>query len=124
MHLYPVNGAAHRVGPNDTAWSYRDAEWGQVIVGVDPDPASKDKMIKWARDYHDAMHPYGAGGAYALWSDGRAMEEWTADPRPAFQCAIEHIHAVLRGDETPRHLASSDSFGNARTLDLVAAAAR
>jgi len=50
MHLYPVNGAAHRVGPNDTAWSYRDAEWGQVIVGVDPDPASKDKMIKWARD--------------------------------------------------------------------------
>jgi predicted dehydrogenase len=59
-----------------------------------------------------------------LWSDGRAVEEWTADPRPAFQCAIEHIHAVLRGDETPRHLASSDSFGNARTLDLVATAAR
>src|SRR5260370_19235526 len=27
MHLYPVNGAAHRVGKNDTAWSYREATW-------------------------------------------------------------------------------------------------
>jgi hypothetical protein len=36
MHLYPINGAAHRVGKNDTAWSYRDATWAEVIVGVDP----------------------------------------------------------------------------------------
>jgi hypothetical protein len=27
MHLYPVNGAAHRFGKADTAWSYRDATW-------------------------------------------------------------------------------------------------
>ena len=42
MHLYPINGAAHRVGKNDTAWSYREANWGMVIVGVDPDPANKE----------------------------------------------------------------------------------
>ncbi len=59
-----------------------------------------------------------------LWADGRAVEEWTAEPRAAFQCAVEHIHAVLRGEEEPRHLATTDSFGNARTLDLIAAAAR
>jgi hypothetical protein len=64
MHLYPVNGAAHRVGPTETPWSYREAEWGQVVVGVDPDPANKDKITKWARDYHDALHPFSAGGAY------------------------------------------------------------
>ena len=64
MHLYPVNGAAHRVDKHDTAWSYRDALWGQVIVGVDPDPAKKDDLIRWARDYHEALHPYSAGGAY------------------------------------------------------------
>ncbi|MGH9646303.1 MAG: BBE domain-containing protein [Bryobacteraceae bacterium] len=64
MHLYPVNGAAHRVGPNDTAWSYRDAVWSEVIVGVDPDPANKDKITNWARGYYDALHPHGAGGAY------------------------------------------------------------
>lgn len=36
MHLYPINGAAHRIGKNDTAWAYRDATWAKVIVGVDP----------------------------------------------------------------------------------------
>ena len=40
MHLYPIDGAAHDVGPSDTAWSYRDATWGSVFAGVDPDPAN------------------------------------------------------------------------------------
>ena len=64
MHLYPVNGAASKVAKNETAWSYREAKWSQVIVGVDPDPAKKDAITAWARDYYDALHPYGAGGAY------------------------------------------------------------
>ena len=40
MHLYPIDGAAHDVAPSDTAWSYRDAKWGAVFAGVDPDPAN------------------------------------------------------------------------------------
>jgi FAD/FMN-containing dehydrogenase len=64
MHLYPINGAAHRVGNKDTPWSYRDATWAQVIVGVDPDPANKDRISAWAKEYWDAVHPYSAGGAY------------------------------------------------------------
>jgi len=31
---------------------------------VDPDPAKKDALTKWARDYWEALHPYSAGGAY------------------------------------------------------------
>ena len=38
MHIYPINGAVQRVGGQDTAWGYRDANFAQVIVGVDPDP--------------------------------------------------------------------------------------
>jgi FAD/FMN-containing dehydrogenase len=64
MHLYPINGAVHRVGRNDTAFSYRDVNWAEVIVGVDPDPLNKDRIITWARDYWEALHPYSAGGAY------------------------------------------------------------
>ena len=64
MHLYPINGAAHKVSSTETAWSYRDALWAEVIVGVDPDPANCDRITTWARDYFDALHPYGAGGAY------------------------------------------------------------
>ena len=64
MHLYPINGVAHKVSSADTTWSYRNAEWCEVIVGVDPDPANKDLVTGWARDYFNALHPYGAGGAY------------------------------------------------------------
>jgi FAD/FMN-containing dehydrogenase len=64
MHIYPINGAAGRVGKNDTAFSFRDANFAQVIVGVDPDPANNQRMIAWARDYWTALHPYSAGGSY------------------------------------------------------------
>jgi len=64
IHLYPINGAAHRIGKNDTAWSYREANFAQVIVGVDPDPANNERMIRWSKDYWEALHPYSAGGAY------------------------------------------------------------
>jgi len=64
MHLYPVNGAASRVGADETTWAYRDATWAEVIVGVDPNPANKDRITSWAREYWEALHPYSAGGAY------------------------------------------------------------
>jgi FAD/FMN-containing dehydrogenase len=64
MHLYPIDGAAQRVGDSETAFSYRGARYGQVIVGVDPDPANNERMTAWAREYHDALHPHSAGGAY------------------------------------------------------------
>ena len=38
MHLYPIDGAVHRVGEDETAWSARDATWSMVIAGIDPDP--------------------------------------------------------------------------------------
>jgi hypothetical protein len=64
MHLYPINGAAHRVGRNDTPWSFRDATWAQVIAGVDPDPANKERIMAWAKKYWEALRPYSAGGGY------------------------------------------------------------
>ncbi|HEY4779553.1 MAG TPA: FAD-binding oxidoreductase [Solirubrobacterales bacterium] len=64
MHLYPLDGAAHDVGPSDTPWAYRDAGWGSVFAGVDPDPANADAIRNWCVDYFEALHPYSAGGAY------------------------------------------------------------
>jgi FAD/FMN-containing dehydrogenase len=64
MHLYPIDGAASRVASDATPWAYRDAKWGQVIVGVDPDPANASALREWTVDYFDALHPYSMGGAY------------------------------------------------------------
>jgi FAD/FMN-containing dehydrogenase len=64
MHLYPIDGAAHDVGPEDTPWSYREARWGTVYAGVDPDPANVERIRRWSVDYFEALHQYSAGGAY------------------------------------------------------------
>ena len=64
MHIYPINGAVHRASTSDTAFSFRDANFAEVIVGVDPDPTNNERMIQWARDYWMALHPYSAGGGY------------------------------------------------------------
>jgi hypothetical protein len=42
MHLYPIDGAVHRVEGSATPWSYRDVTWSMVIAGIDPDPANRE----------------------------------------------------------------------------------
>jgi len=64
MHLYPINGEPQRVKATATAWARRDAKFAQVIIGVDPDPAKKDVLVKWARAYWDATRPFAMGGGY------------------------------------------------------------
>jgi len=64
MHLYPIDGKASTIKKTATPWCYRDAKWAAVMVGVDPDPANKEKISNWAKDYWTALHPYSAGGAY------------------------------------------------------------
>jgi FAD/FMN-containing dehydrogenase len=64
MHLYPSDGAAARVGSDETAWAHRDAVWTQVIVGVDPDPANAGAIRDWAVSYSDALKPYTLGTGY------------------------------------------------------------
>jgi FAD/FMN-containing dehydrogenase len=64
MHIYPINGAVHQVDGRDTVWAYRDANFAQVIVGVDSDPKSNERLAEWSKDYWLALHPFSAGGAY------------------------------------------------------------
>jgi FAD/FMN-containing dehydrogenase len=64
MHLYPIDGAASRVANDATAWSYRDAIWGGVFAGVDPDPANAGALKSWCVDYSDAIKPHAMGGGY------------------------------------------------------------
>ena len=64
MHMYPIDGVAAKVKNSATAWGNRGARYAEVIVGVDADPKSKEKMTKWARDYWTALHPHNLPGAY------------------------------------------------------------
>jgi hypothetical protein len=80
-HLYPIDGAVHRVGATDTPWSSRDATWSMVIAGIDPDPAKADALVKWGRAYWEAVHPHNLRGGYVNFMmddeiDGRLQETY------------------------------------------------
>jgi len=90
MHLYPIDGAAHDVGPSDTAWGYRDATYGAVFAGVDPDPANVDAIRRWSIDYQEALHPYSAGGAYV----NMMMEEGQERVRASYGANYDRLAAV------------------------------
>jgi len=64
MHMYPIDGAVHRVPAGATAFAYRDGGWAGIIAGVDPDPANAGLISQWATDYWQELHPTSAGGAY------------------------------------------------------------
>jgi FAD/FMN-containing dehydrogenase len=64
VHIYPINGACHRMAPDATAFAYRDANFATVIAGMWPDPAANNANIKWVRDYYAATAPLSEEGGY------------------------------------------------------------
>ena len=65
MHLYPTDGAVHRIGKQETAWSARDANWSMVIAGIDPNPQKAGAVTRWTKDYWAAVHPHDLAGGYS-----------------------------------------------------------
>src|SRR5262245_6731426 len=64
MHLYPIDGAVHRVPKDATAWTAREATWSMVIAGIDSDAKQADALKTWGREYWKTVHPFNLEGAY------------------------------------------------------------
>jgi hypothetical protein len=103
MHLYPVNGAVHSRKNSDTAFAYRDANWAQVIVGVDPDPGKRDIITSWAREYWEALHSYSAGGAYINFM----MDEGADRIRASYRGNYERL-TKIKAKYDPQNLFSTN----------------
>ena len=89
MHLYPVNGAAQRVGKSDMAYNFREALFAEVIVGVDPDPANAAKITQWCKEYWEALHPFSAGGAYVNFMMEEGQDRVQATYRDNYRRLVE-----------------------------------
>lgn len=98
-HLYPIDGAAHGKGPADTAWAYRDANFAQVIAGVDPDPGNAAIVRDWAVAYWEDVHPYSAGGAYVNFMMDEGQERVQATYRDNY-----HRLAKIKAKYDPDNL--------------------
>ncbi|HEY4826517.1 MAG TPA: BBE domain-containing protein, partial [Solirubrobacteraceae bacterium] len=99
MHMYPIDGAAHDVDPSETAWAYRDATYGSVFAGVDRDPGNAGKIREWSIGYHEALHPYSAGGAYV----NMMMDEGEERVRASYGDNYDRLARIKR-DYDPHNL--------------------
>jgi hypothetical protein len=88
-HLYPIDGAVHRVGRNETAWGFRDATWSMVIAGIDADPTKAAEITAWAKGYWEAMRPYTLGGSYVNFLMDEGVERIKATYRENYDRLTE-----------------------------------
>jgi FAD/FMN-containing dehydrogenase len=70
VHVYPINGACHRVAPGATAFAYRDAQFATVIAGMWPDAADNARNTRWVKDYYAGLQPHSAAGGYVNFMAG------------------------------------------------------
>jgi FAD/FMN-containing dehydrogenase len=99
MHMYPIDGAVHDVGNDDTAWGDRAANFSAVFAGVDPDPANAEVIKAWAVEYNEALKPYGAGGAYL----NMIMDEGPERVRASFKGNYDKL-ARVKAEYDPSNL--------------------
>ena len=74
VHIYPINGACHRVAADATAFAYRDATFATVIAGMWPDPAENEANTAWVRGFYDATAPHSEAGGYVNFMAGDDQE--------------------------------------------------
>jgi FAD/FMN-containing dehydrogenase len=89
VHIYPINGACHRVAPEATAFAYRDATFATVIAGMWPDPAENDDNIAWVRDFYEATAPHSEEGGYVNFMAGDDQERIRVNYRENYDRLVE-----------------------------------
>jgi FAD/FMN-containing dehydrogenase/pimeloyl-ACP methyl ester carboxylesterase len=99
MHIYPIDGAAGRIGNQETAFSYRGSKWSTVIAGIDPNPENAERITAWATNYWNDLHAYSAGGAYVNFM----MEEGQERVRATYRENYDRL-AEVKGDYDPKNV--------------------
>ena len=89
VHIYPINGAPHRVASDATAFAYRDANFATVIAGMWPDAADNEANIEWVRDYYAATAPHSEEGGYINFMAGDDQERIKANYRGNYDRLVE-----------------------------------
>ena len=89
VHIYPINGACHRIASDATAFAYRDASFATVIAGMWPDPADNEANIAWVRDYYEATAPLSEEGGYVNFMAGDDQDRIRANYRENYDRLVE-----------------------------------
>ncbi|GAB7106163.1 FAD-binding oxidoreductase [Streptomyces phaeofaciens JCM 4814] len=79
--VFPVDGACHRVGPEDTAFSYRDADFSIALSPTLTTRADCEAQQDWVRAFHRALVPHAMEGGYVNFMDADDQERVRANYR-------------------------------------------
>jgi FAD/FMN-containing dehydrogenase len=89
MHIYPLDGAIHRVGKDETAFSYRDAKFVHIMIAVDEGPEHMPEYTSWVQEYWSALRPFSAGGAYVNFLMEEGEDRLKATYRDNYERLVE-----------------------------------
>ena len=64
MGFQQLGNAANRVGPDETAFSHREALYDFLMLSGWEDPSEAERNIRWTRELNDAIQPFLHGGIY------------------------------------------------------------
>ncbi|MFD3942465.1 FAD-binding oxidoreductase [Streptomyces sp. NPDC058579] len=67
--IFPIDGACHRVGPEESAFAYRDANFSAAFGTTHTDPADNEANIAWTRAYDEALRPHAEEAGYVNFMD-------------------------------------------------------
>ena len=87
--LFPVDGAVHRVGPDETAFAYRDASFATGLGPSWPDPADDEPNIAWGRAYAQALWPFAMEGGYVNFMAGEDQDHGPATYRQNYRRLVQ-----------------------------------
>ena len=90
--LEHMGGAIGRVGPTDTAFSSRNAQFNASALSAWLDPAADEANIAWTRSTGDEMKAFGTGGGYVNYM----ADEGEAAVRAAYEVNLERLIEVKR----------------------------
>ena len=89
MHIYPLDGAIHRVETDETAFSYRDAKFVHIMIAVDEGPEHMPEYTSWVQEYWSALRPFSAGGAYVNFLMEEGEDRLKATYRDNYERLVE-----------------------------------
>lgn len=87
-----MGGAIGRVGPTDTAFSGRNAQYNVSMLSAWLDASADDANIAWTRNTGNALKEYGTGGAYVNYM----ADEGEAAVRAAYEVNLARLIEVKR----------------------------
>lgn len=79
--VFPVDGACHRVGRRDTAFSYRDADFSIALSPTMTTREDCEAQKDWVRGFHGAIAPHAMEGGYVNFMDGDDQDRVRANYR-------------------------------------------